>query len=226
MKPAIKKTQARTPARPAPKTHPAPKPPVKPAANKDRPKGQPSNGDPNKPEKAPPPPLPESLIASLPAARDIVNHLREIDKRMPALKAQLLSAKERGAIDLARAFVVMHRMMAVLSGSEKWMDELFTKYKELDCPEVFEAAGVTHVPLAEGYRVGLNYLTRASIRAGLKEVAHQWLIENGHQDIITETVNASTLSALARTLQEEENLSLPEDLFNVALMTNTSVTKT
>jgi hypothetical protein len=183
---------------------------------------QPTNGKP----KPAPDPLPDSLVAALPTARHIVNYVYAIDELVPALEQELTEAKNKGAVDLARSFVTLHRLMAVVSQKLDRLDKLFALYKTKECPAVLEAAGVTHIPLTEGYRVGISYLTRASILAGQKEEAYKWLIDNGHGDIIIETVNSSTLSALASHLQEEENLTLPESLFNTALMTNTSVTKT
>lgn len=48
-----------------------------------------------------------------------------------------------------------------------------------------------------------------------KEKGYGWLRENGHGDLIQETVNAGTLASFARNLQIEEGIDLPEDLFKV-----------
>jgi hypothetical protein len=120
---------------------------------------------------------------------------------------------------------VLYRAMKKVESDLKSLEDLYRKYKELEVPAAFEQDGVTSLPLAEGFRVGTSTTIRASIREGMKQHAYSWLVENGHGDIIAETVNSSTLSATARELREA-NLELPEKWFNVADMPNTSVTQT
>ena len=93
--------------------------------------------------------------------------------------------------------------------------------KERDIPGKFEELGISTITV-NGYR----YTKSETIRASMKDkgAAKDWLRNNDLEDIITETVNASTLSATARTLLEEGR-ELPEDVFNVYVLNNTSVTK-
>ncbi len=86
----------------------------------------------------------------------------------------------------------------------------------------------------EGYEVGLKITdlgrinltadVRASIPAACRKEAYEWLSDHGH-DLVTETVNASSLKALARRLLRD-NDPLPEDYFNVTPFTRASITKT
>ena len=82
-----------------------------------------------------------------------------------------------------------------------------------------------NVSLSEGFRVGVSHAWRASVRPDMGSRAKEWLRKNGKGDIVTETINASTLSAFAKQ-KAEENFDLPDDIFNVAQVPNTSVTKT
>lgn len=181
-------------------------------------------------KKEPPPPLPSTLVQALPTASKIVKHVDEIRQLMPQLQREMEQARNAGSIAASRAFVVLHRLAAILCSEEnnwfKPLRQMFDQYRSQDLPALFEQEGVTSVPLAEGYRVGVSFTIRASIKQGEKDRAYAWLRGNQLGDIITTTVNASTLSATARTLLEEQNLELPEELFNVANMPNTSVTKT
>jgi hypothetical protein len=99
--------------------------------------------------------------------------------------------------------------------------KIYKDLKEIDIPAKFEEAGVTSITIG-GYR----FTKSESIRASMKDkiAAYDWLRNNDLEDLITETVNSSTLSATARTLMEEGK-ELPEDMFNVYIMNNTSVTK-
>lgn len=181
-------------------------------------------------KKETPAPLPGSLVKALPVASRIVRHLNEIVALLPQLRQEMAQAKDAGSVPLARAFVVLHRLHNITcSESDSWFKPLrvtFDEYKTQLLPAIFEQEGVTSVPLTEGYRIGVSYTIRASIKPQEKDRAYAWLRGNKLGDIITTTVNASTLSATARTLLEERNLELPDQLFTVANMPNTSVTKT
>jgi|SRR5262245_3878851 len=179
----------------------------------------------NSEPKAPPSPLPRELVQSLPVAAEMIKHLTAIERLYPALAREMAQAKEGGSIPLARAFVVLHRVMTVWAAKLKPFSELFERYKTLECPAVFEHDRVTHVPLMDGYRVTVSYTLRASVLPDQKEEAYNWLREH-YPDCVIETVNASTLSALARELAEEHNFDLPETLFRSVNMPGTSVTRT
>lgn len=182
------------------------------------------NGD-----KAPQVPLPKSLVQALPASSTVMKHVAAIVGLIPQLRAEMEASEKRGAIDLARSFVVLHRLREVLLSEEKnWfkpLSGLFNEYNVVKCPSIFETAGVTHMPLAEGYRVGVNYTWRASVKPDVRQDAFTWMKAN-YPDVISETINASTLSALCKNLNEEQNEELPADLFNAAHLPSMSVTKT
>lgn len=172
-----------------------------------------------------PPPLPRELLTALPTAIEVVKLLYQVEALRPRIEKELKEAMGEGSVALARAFVVQHRMMAVLKDRIKPFEELFELYKTKHVPAKFEDDGVTHHSLAAGFRVTTSYATRAAMIPDKKEEAKQWLREN-HPDVVIETVNASTLSALAKQLAEEQNLDLPRDLFNTTMLPGTSVTRT
>lgn len=58
-----------------------------------------------------------------------------------------------------------------------------------------------------------------------REAGYNWLREIGQGDIITETVNAGTLSALVRSLQLEQGIDPPEDVVKVSRYKAVSVNK-
>ena len=99
--------------------------------------------------------------------------------------------------------------------------EIYKKLKEEVIPSKFEEAGCTSITV-NGHRFTKSETFRASMKD--KVAGYDWLRDNYLEDLITETVNSSTLSATARTLLEEGK-ELPEDVFNVYILQNTSVTK-
>lgn len=154
--------------------------------------------------------------------------MQAIEALYPTLDKELAVAYKGGAIQMARAFVVLHRLNERLLSEDKALKQfksLWGDYKNVKVPELFEQAGVPNVPLDEGFRVGIAIRTVASIVPGQKDAAYTWLQENDAGDLIQPTVNASTLSKFAKEMGEG-NKDLPDDLFTVTLMPNTSVTKT
>ena len=72
-------------------------------------------------------------------------------------------------------------------------------------------------------RISLTSDVHASIPAENKNDAYLWLSDHGH-DLVTETVNASSLKALAKRLMRDGE-PLPEELFKITPFTRASITK-
>lgn len=162
-------------------------------------------------------------------AADFANLLARADSLISVIGAEAQKIQEAGdAVQYARAFVVLHHLRAKLDEFDKNYNKVYEVIKKERMPAMLEAVGMTNVPLAEGYRVGVSLNYRASIREGQKDAAHKWLREQGLGDLIQETVNASTLSAAAKALLEDETnpRELDDTIFNCAFMPTTSVTKT
>lgn len=189
-------------------------------------KSKPAKRKPAKPVKADNGSLPPTIVNALPAARALYLQIVNAAALVPTVEKELAKAKKSGSIALARAFVGLHRLNSRLDEQLKPFYELYRRYKEIELPAAFEADKITHVPLEEGFRVGLSSRMFASIPADKREAAYQWLREHELGDLITNTVNAQTLSAAAKTLMEEKNIELPSELFTVAYVPNTSVTST
>jgi hypothetical protein len=209
--------------KPTPKAAPA-KAPVK-QTTKSQPAAKAKND-------TPPDTLARSLIVTLPVAAKIVANLQSVADLMPQLERELQQARKDGHTTLARAYVVLHRLQArakdmlKVSDSGKVFGPLVQQYSTVELPQAFEQAGVPHVVLDEGFRVGVNTRFQASIKPDQKDAAYEWLRDNGLPDLITEVVNASTLSAAAKREIEENNRDFPEELFTIAQLPNVSVTKT
>lgn len=56
-----------------------------------------------------------------------------------------------------------------------------------------------------------------------KQLGFDWLRANGHGGLITETVNASTISAFAKELIEVDGMELPPELFKTGINPHTSI---
>lgn len=124
--------------------------------------------------------------------------------------------------DAAENYVVLKQLDEKLEDVAKGLGKIVEEIKTKTMPTLFERDKLTSCNTKMGYRVGVSMLTRASMVD--KEAAKQWLKDNGLGDIVTETVNAQTLAATAKTLLEDGK-ELDPELFNVILVPTTSVTK-
>lgn len=177
-------------------------------------------------DATPPATLPRAYLQLIPTAAFLSGSLVETEQMLERLRQDMLAAEARGSADLCRAFVVLHRLDAKMDALAKAWSSFYELYKTEKVPEALEAEGLKFQPLAEGYRVGTNNKMYVSVAADRRDRAYQWLRENGLGDLISSTVNSSSLSAAAKHELEENNIDFPPDLFTVAHVTTTSVTGT
>lgn len=182
--------------------------------------------------------LSKVIVNALPTSALMMKHFNAAFALLPQLEKEMKRAEKAGAIQLARAFVAMHRMDKRLDEMAKPLtgkSGLFELYKSEKIPALFEQFGVPHVSLDEGYRVGTSAKFYASINRvdgdaqaslDVKRRAFEWLQQQGLGDVIQPVVNASSLSSAVKELMETKNVEPPTDLFTVAMVPNTSVTKT
>lgn len=92
-------------------------------------------------------------------------------------------------------------------------------------PDLFTQNSVKTVTTLNGYRVGIDMSDiSVSVPPENKGMAYGWLTENGYGDIITSTINSSTLKATIKGMIRE-NVPVPEDVFNITPYVKLSVTK-
>ena len=133
------------------------------------------------------------------------------------------NAANTPASAMAAVYVAVKAIDDDWSGVIKKLSAVTRLLKEKLVPEAFSREDISSFTSKEGgYRVTISELVRASMKD--KEACYAWLRENNLGDLIQDTVNASTLAATARSLMEEGK-ELDEDLFEVYIMPNTSVTK-
>jgi hypothetical protein len=92
-------------------------------------------------------------------------------------------------------------------------------------PDVCDEMGIERLSVEGVGRLSLTSDFRVSIIGANKEKAYEWLVDNRHGDLITNTVNSSSLKAMVKdaTAKGEE---LPDELFKIYSFTRASITKT
>jgi len=102
----------------------------------------------------------------------------------------------------------------------KWKD----RFTYTTIPEIMRTEGIKTITLDDD-RIRCTVNLRWSASMIDKDRGLEWLKENGHGDLIQDTVNAQTLASFARNLEEDEGIDLPDDIFKVGQNPVTSITK-
>ncbi len=150
-------------------------------------------------------------------------HLKTLLKN---LKEKLSEVKKGGDLkELIELYKVLYDANDEIKQTTKELNKLQDSLKYNVIPEKMEEQDLKTVTFKElDCRITVSQVVRASIKPEFKERAYVWLRDEGLEDIIKETVNASTLSALAKDYIEK-GTELPTTEFNVLTQDRVSLTK-
>ena len=90
-------------------------------------------------------------------------------------------------------------------------------------PDLFFNASTDRVVTLNGYTVSKADDISVSIPKDNRDQAYQWLADNGYEDIITTTVNSSTLKATVKAIESQNRPLPPDDIFNITRLPKYSV---
>ncbi len=178
-------------------------------------------------------PSPEPIQGTMPAVlkeaiHDVQLRANALDKAMVKLTGILSEYKPDTAAKAATALVGIEPAHKAIDDTNKKLGVWVNNYRVVIIPERFVAEQIKTVTLLVGntsYRFSISQLYRASVVEGMKDKAIAWFKKNKYSDIVQETINASTLSAFAKNYVTEQGKDLPDDIFKVAQVPSTSVTK-
>ena len=170
--------------------------------------------------------LPDLPYAALSGSKSIAKLCDELTTSVLTTKSKMEEAARSGAVDLARAFVVLHGLEAQIKVLTKTMAAIFEDSKTNLVPSVFEDEGTPHIPVEGRWRVGTSIKLVASIVPVSKRQAWKWLEGEKLGDLISPTVNAQSLASAMKHMIEEENRDPPSDMIRIDYVYNSSVTKT
>ncbi len=164
--------------------------------------------------------VPKSIVETI--INSLQRHAVNVEISFNQLYNQLEEIKKMPLSSAAADYVHIKNFVDDYEKMGKVITEVRDLLKTQILPNMFDRDKITSFNTSNGYRVGVSISTRASMTDKLNGM--KWLKENGLADIVSETVNASTLSATAKTLLEEGK-ELDPEFFNVYLQPTTSVTK-
>ena len=116
----------------------------------------------------------------------------------------------------------LRQITARIKESREALEQIEMKLSREQVPDVMRAHNIKNITIEGVGRVTLGRRWSASMPN--KAAGFEWLRGNGHGGVIQETVNAQTLGALAKEMNEEGE-ELPQPTFTTNVMTYTSITK-
>lgn len=125
-------------------------------------------------------------------------------------------------IEVIRHYDQLRQATALIKESREALEQIEMKLSREHVPDVMRAHKIKTITVEGVGRVSLG--TRWSASMPDKPAGFDWLRANNHGGIIIETVNAQTLAALAKELNEE-GIDLPTPTFTTGTLTYTSITK-
>jgi hypothetical protein len=125
-------------------------------------------------------------------------------------------------IQIIKHYDKLRQVTALIKESREVLAQLEEKMSREQVPDALRANNIRTITVEGVGRVSLG--TRWSASMPDKEAGFEWLRGNGHGGVIQETVNAQTLGALAKELNND-GTELPAPTFATNIMTYTSITK-
>lgn len=125
--------------------------------------------------------------------------------------------------DACRCFFLVTESYEKLDESRKKIGEQLTSMSREVIPAIMEERKVRNLTLDDVQR---QFVKSVRVTASMvdKDQAFEWLRANGKGELITQTVNSSSLSAFAKQYVEEQQKDLP-DCFKMNAMTLTQIRK-
>lgn len=126
-------------------------------------------------------------------------------------------------IEIIRHYAKLRQINEQIKEAREALDEMEKRLSREQVPGTMRSHGIKTITVEGVGRVSLSNRWSASMLD--KAMGFQWLRDTGNGALIIETVNAQTLAAFAKDLNDNQGKELPAEIFNVGIMTVTSITK-
>lgn len=150
---------------------------------------------------------------------DVNDDVQEGEVSNPFPEYNGLSASE-----LARIMKDLDTQLEDMGTKKSAVQKRYDWIRNAQLPGQMETEGLENFRLDGVGRVGLTADMWVSIPAATKEAFYEWLRQNGREAIITNTVNASSLKAMAKNAIKNGE-PLPPDLIKITPYTRATITK-
>lgn len=161
-------------------------------------------------------------VASEPPV-DVLAYVQEATAKMKELLNRDQAPARPDLLSLARRFQLMDAVYEELKSVEKIVSDEYDRLRLKEMPDLMIEEDMKTVTYEGIGRVQLGADVYASIPAPKRDEAYAWLRENNSGDLITETVNSSTLKAWCKE-KAASGVVLP-DCFKVQPYSRISIVK-
>ena len=130
-------------------------------------------------------------------------------------------------MDLVSLVVEMNNLRLEKESMEeaaKKINEVYDFLRITKIPTVINDEGIDRISVKGVGRVSITADMHVSIKADKKEAFYTWLRDNGRTDLISETVNPSTLKSSVKKMFQNGEIP-PEELLNISPFERASITK-
>ena len=130
-------------------------------------------------------------------------------------------------MDLVSLVVEMNNLRLEKESMEeaaKKINEVYDFLRITKIPTVMNDEGIDRISVKGVGRVSITADMHVSIKADKKEAFYTWLRDNGRTDLISETVNPSTLKSSVKKMFQNGEIP-PEELLNISPFERASITK-
>jgi len=154
---------------------------------------------------------------------DLMNVCNLLSKTAGDIRNQTTEAvATNDHIEVIKHYDDLRKVTALIKESREALEQIEMRLSREQVPDVMRAHNIKNITIEGVGRVTLG--TRWSASMPDKQAGFEWLRENGHGGVIQETVNAQTLGALAKELNND-GVELPAPVFTTNIMTYTSISK-
>ena len=112
--------------------------------------------------------------------------------------------------ELAQHMVELRDQIDALRSETTDLQKEYDQLRKVTIPELMESMGIENVKIEGVGRLSLRQEAYCSVRANMKDALLRWLDDHGHNELVSETVNSSTLKAWVKA-QLAEGLEIPPD---------------
>lgn len=158
--------------------------------------------------------------------RDLIHNLGlvldQLDSFMESCDIEQQDLSEFGLTELAGFQAQLKSMHERFDSHKSSVGKLYDALRTSVIPNKMDEDGVDSITVQGVGRVSLT--SDIYLQVIDKEASFEWLMESGHGDLISETVNASSLKALLRRMLRDGK-EVPESVYKVTPFSRASITK-
>lgn len=154
------------------------------------------------------------------ARRGLVRMQEILEGFDPAAMAE--HCENLSAVEVAALMKELHEANERADRVKKDIGKVYDHVRTLTLPDKMDDEGLDSMKVQGVGRVTITSDLRATIVD--KPAGYRWLEEHGYGDLISETVNASSLKAVLRRMIRDGQ-EVPDDIFKVSAFNRASITK-